>query len=341
MAQVVQADVPQVRLVPKSLPELPEPLCRSGPVPPRKDPDPVSGQAVQDRAGGGGQPDGPRSRLAVPQEQVAVAEILPLKRQYLALAAAGESQQLHDSGQDVPVMPLQHRAQSPGLLPGQEPFAAAAPVASDVSARIASLLAEAKGFGLPHDHRKDRRRPIGGSRGRPERGEPLLDVGARDRADRLSPEPRKDLVLQVPAVDVERAGLPVPGLSAKDGLGDVLERRLRSDLRGPGRTARPARGQMRPCKIPRIGQGHRACIAELRPGALPVALGVHEKPLAAGWQDPDAEAAEFRVADLADGLAGREGVDQSLGQAAVGHGVSPESVALTDRNEANRPHSGV
>ena len=68
---------------------------------------------------------------------------------------------------------------------------------------------------------------------------------------------------------------------------------------------------------------------------------MHEVALAAGRQDPDAEAAEFHVEEFADGLAGREGVDRSLGQAAVGDGVSPESVALTGRNEANRPHSGV
>ena len=341
MTQIVQTDVSQVGLVAQLPPEPVQALCRSGSGPSRKDPDSVSGQAVQDRAGGGGQPDGSRSRLAVPQEQVAVAEVLPLKGHDLALAAAGQQQQFHGRCHGMAVMPFQHRAQSSGFLPGQEPFAAVPPVAPDVSARIASLRTEAESFGLPHDHRQDRCRPVGGSRRRSEGGEPLLNVCARDRADRPSPEPGKNLVPQVPAIDVERAGLPVPGLSAKNGVCNVLERRLCVDLRRAGRPARPARGQMRSCKNPRIGKRHRACIADFRPDALPVDLSVHEKPLAAGWQDPDAEAAEFRVADLADGLAGLEGFDQSLGQAAAGHGFSPESVALTDRNEAKRLHSGV
>ena len=341
VAQIMQADVPQARLVSQFLPELVQTLCRSCARFPRKDPNAGSGQAIQDRAGGGGQPDGPRSRLAVPQEQVAVAEVLPLKGHDLAPPAAGQQQQPHGSCHGMAVMPLQHCAQSPGFIPGQEPFAAAPSVAPNVPARIASFRTKAKGFGLPHDHGQDRRRPVGGGRGRSEGGEPLLDVRARDGADRLFPKPGKDLVLQVTAVDVERAGLPVPGLPAEDGVRDVLERRSCGELCPAGRIARPAPGQMRPRKIPRIGQGHRACIADFRPGTLPVDLGVHEITLAAGWQDADTEASEFRVANLADGLAGLEGVDQSLGKAATGHGFSPESVALTDRNEAKRLHSGA
>ena len=74
-----------------------------------------------------------------------------------------------------------------------------------------------------------------------------------------------------------------------------------------------------------------------RPHTLPVVLCVDEIPPASGRQDPDAETAEFRVADFTNGLAGFECVDQTLGQAAVGHGFSPESVALANRNAADWP----
>ena len=69
----------------------------------------------------------------------------------------------------------------------------------------------------------------------------------------------------------------------------------------------------------------------------PLFWAVNEKSPASGRQDPDAEAAEFRVADLANGLAGFEGVDQTLRQAAIGHCFSPESVALANRNAADWP----
>ncbi len=119
----------------------------------------------------------------------------------------------------------------------------------------------------------------------------MLDVCARDRADRLSPEPGKDLVLQTTAIDFEGAWLAMPGLQVEDGVRDVLERGLCGDLRRARLVARPAGGQIRPRKIPRIGQGHRAGIADGLPRASAVGLRVDEEPLATGWQDPDAEAA--------------------------------------------------
>ena len=45
---------------------------------------------------------------------------------------------------------------------------------------------------------------------------------------------------------------------------------------------------------------------------------MNEMELAAGRQDSDAEATEFRVADFKDRLAGLEGVGETLGQAAIG-----------------------
>ena len=66
-------------------------------------------------------------------------------------------------------------------------------------------------------------------------------------------------------------------------------------------------------------------------------LCVNEISLAAGGQDPDAKTAEFRVADFADGLSGLEGIDKTLGQAAIGHGFSPESVAQANRKTGDWP----
>ena len=62
--------------------------------------------------------------------------------------------------------------------------------------------------------------------GRPEGGKPLLHVLARDGADLLPPEPRKDLVLQVHTIDRKRARLPVSGITAEYNLRDLLERSL-------------------------------------------------------------------------------------------------------------------
>jgi len=112
------------------------------------------------------------------------------------------------------------------------------------------------------------------------------------------------------------------------------------NVHGTGRISVPARCQTWSGERPGIGQWHRAGVADARPHSPPVVLGVHEVSSKAGRQDPDAESAEFRVADLANGLSGFECVDQALGKAAIGHGISPETVALANRNRPNLPVSG-
>ena len=214
-----------------------------------------------------GQPDGSWSRLAVPQEKMAV-------------------------------MPCQDRVQSAGFLPGEELFATAPPVPPDMPARIAAFRAIAIDFGFPHDHRQDRRRPVGGNGRRLGGGEPLLVIPACDGPDRLPPEPGKDLVIQVPAIDPERARFPVSGITAEDFLRDVLEKGFCGDFRRTERYALPERCQMGLGDFPGFGQLHHAGIVDGRPHALPVVLGVNEKSPATGRQDPDAETAEFRVADF-------------------------------------------
>ena len=227
MAKIMQANVTQLRLVSQCLPKPVETLCRSGAGSPRKDLGAPSGQAVKNLAGGQGQPDGPRSGLDVPQEEMAVADVPPLQGHDLALAAAGQDQQPDCCGHLVAFMPCKRPAQSTGLRLGQEPFPAAPPVPPDVPARIAVFRAEAERFRFLHDHRQDWHRPVGGDRGRPERGEPFLHVQTRDGADRKSLEPWKDMVLEVTAIYGKRAGFPEARLPTKDGVRDILERGFR------------------------------------------------------------------------------------------------------------------
>ena len=157
---------------------------------------------------------------------MSVAVICPLQGHDLASPATGQEQQFDGGREDMAVMPVQSLAQAAGFLPGQKPFAAKAPVPPDVQARIASFRAVSEDFGFPHDHRQDRHRPVGGCGRRPERCEPLPDIPARDGTDRLPTEPGKDPVLQVPAVDPERARFPVSCIAAEYGLRDVPERSL-------------------------------------------------------------------------------------------------------------------
>ena len=334
--KIVQTDVAQIRLFAQLLPEPVQALGRTMPVPrsPRKDPHALSRQAVENLAGGGGQPDGPRPRLAVPQEKAPVTEIPPAQGHDFALAAAGQEQQPHGGGKHVAVMPGQRDAQAADLVAGQEAVAAAPPVARDVAARIAVLRAAAEPLRLPHDHRQDGHRPVRRGGDRPERGEPLPDVLGRDRADRPFPEAGKDLVFQVVPVDLHGAGLPKPGVAAERDLGHDLERGLGGGVRRARRVAVPERRQSGAGKRPGPFQGHRPRLPDFRPLAPPVALGVDEIRRPAGGHDPDAEAAEFGVADIADGLFGLEGVDHVLGQAAAGHGPSPGSGALANRPSA-------
>ena len=126
MTKVVEANVPQPGFVAQPLPQMVQALRRrAGSVPCRKDPGARSGQPVQNRAGGGGQPDRSRSGLAVPQEQVAVAPVLPLQGQDFVSPAAGQDQQPDRRGKDVAVIPCKRLAQLAGFLPGKEPLAAA------------------------------------------------------------------------------------------------------------------------------------------------------------------------------------------------------------------------
>ncbi|MDE0111883.1 MAG: hypothetical protein OXN84_06320 [Albidovulum sp.] len=54
---------------------------------------------------------------------------------------------------------------------------------------------------------------------------------------------------------------------------------------------------------------------------------MNEISLASGRKDPEAEATKFRVVDITDRLTGFESIDQTLSQAAIGYGFSPQSVA--------------
>lgn len=187
MAQIVAADVPQVRLVPQCPPEPAQAVCRPRAGSTRKDPNAGSWKRVKDPAGGGGQPDGARSRLAVPQEEMALAEIPPLQGHDLASAAASQEQKPDRGDQSVAFMPRQRLTQLAYFLAGKEPLLAAPPVAPDPGARVAPLRAVTEHLGVAHDHRKDGQRAVSGGRGGPEGCEPLPDVRTRDRDDRRPP----------------------------------------------------------------------------------------------------------------------------------------------------------
>ena len=136
-------------------------------------------------------------------------------------------------------MPFQRRAQAANFIVGQEPFAAAPPVSTDSPARVAAFGAVSENFGFPYDHRQDRYRPVGGRGRKPEGGEPLPDIPARDGTGRLSPEPGQDLVFRFPAIDRERTWFPVAAVAMEHFICDVLER-------GPGEFGYPGSGSFTP-----------------------------------------------------------------------------------------------
>ncbi len=137
-------------------------------------------------------------------------------------------------------------------------------------------------------------------------------------------EPRQDLVPVIVAVDLERAGFPVPPVTLEHFFRDRLERRRRR---------RSAAGQngLRP----RTGFFLGDVLADDPPDAPAVALAVDEVSLPARWKDPDAEPLEFVVANVVGGFARLESVDPALVE--TDHASFPRNRCRRGTKQALRP----
>ena len=320
MAEVVQPDVAQARLGPRRPPEPVQRILVEGTGRGGEDPPASPLQPVQDMPGGRRQPDRSRTRLAVREEQPALAIVDPSQRQDLALAAAGQQQQADDRNPPVGFAARQNRPETADLRNRQETFAPLPPVAPDAPGRVAVLRPVAVDLRLPHDDRQDRSRPVRRRGRRVQRSEPALDVPPRYLGDPALPEPRQDLLPVIISVDLERAGFPVPPVTLEYFFRDRLERH---PLHRRRPAADPGQNRLRP----RAGFFLGDVLADDLPDAPAVALAVNKVSLPAGRQNPDAEPLEFVVADVVGGFARLKSVDPAL----VDHASSPEIVASGEK----------
>ena len=338
VAQVMKAHVAQVGFLADSPPRLVEAVMAEGAVRPRRreHPNYRSRHAVQDRAGGGRQPDRSRPGLAVGQEQLALAPVAPLQRANLAGATPGQQQQ-PDNGDLLRTVGLEadeYRRQAAYLRRRQEPFAPLAPVSLDARARIGSLRPVAVDLGLAHDDREHGNRAVRRHRGIVERREPEADIVGSDVADRASPEPGQNLLVVIAPVDLEGRGFPVAGVAPKDLVGDRLERDVRW-RRGLFVTSFPDRGQQALGPSAGLVRTDGAGFTDDLPDPPAAVLAMDEVALGARGQYPDAEAPELAVADVVSGLAPLEGPDAGVGEGDPGH-VHPPAFCCSRGENADR-----
>lgn len=266
---------------------------------------------------------------------MAVAVASPFQGWDLAPTTTGQEKPSDGGGQDLAIMPCQHLSETASFLPGQDPFAPSAPVPPDVPARIASFRAVALDLGFSQDLGQDRHSQVGNCWSRPERSEPLSDIPVGDGTNRLLAEPGNDLVLQMLAIDPERARLPASDITAGNRLATSSN----------GVSAKPSVGLedsplLSPSRRERASSraSEKALFRHLQWSSTPGArCSGREQSNVFGRQDPDAKPSEGRFSDVTDGLVGFMGIDSTLGQANIGHGVSPESVASANRNPAEWP----
>ena len=282
-----------------------------------------SRHAVQDRAGGGRQPDRSRPGLAVGQEQLTLAPVAPLQRANLARTTPGQQQQ-PDNGdllRTVGLEAVEYRRQAAYLRRRQEPFAPLAPVSLDALARVAAFRAIAVDFGLAHDDGQDRSGPVCRCGLRVERGEPLPHVAAVDAGDRAALEARQDMVAVVVPVDLESSGLPVSRVAREDLVGNGLEHGFFGRC---GRVAAsPDRGEHR--------RGPRAGFADARalgagdglPDTPALVLAVDKVAFLARRPDTQTKTFQVPVTHVVGGFAGFQCIDPALVEFDGRHGLCP------------------
>ena len=155
VTQIVKADIAQVRFRSHAIPELVDPRRSQMAIRPRRGENPhrPAGQAVEDRARGGREPDHARPSLAVRQKHLALAVETPLQGDDFALAAAGEQQQPYDRHglRVVGFMACQHLAQPADFRGRQETHPPLTAIAPDARARVGSFLPVSVDLGLAHD----------------------------------------------------------------------------------------------------------------------------------------------------------------------------------------------
>ena len=152
MADVVKAKIGHVRFDADPLPEASEPIGASVLLGSsrRKDPDAVSDQVIEDFASGVGQPNSPRSSLAVSQEQMALTVVRSAKSEYFALSASREQKKTNggDFQRPLALMRRQPRRNSGDFVIRKIPFAPFSPVPAHASAGIGPLGPIPHEFGL-------------------------------------------------------------------------------------------------------------------------------------------------------------------------------------------------
>ena len=194
-------------------------------------------------------------------------------------------------------MAVENTAQPAHLVGCQEALPATPAIALDTGAGIGAVGTEAVNLGLSENHRENRCRTVSCHRRCMERGEPLLNVPARDVGNRSAPEPGQDLVSVVVEIDLSCAGFPVPLIAPEDLFGRHLERNRFGSISSKLITVPPRRQQGSHLRAGTL-QGNVFGIVDCVPDPITVDLAEEKIALAARRQDPDAETLDFGIADV-------------------------------------------
>ena len=325
MAEVVETNIPKIRLGAEPSPEVVQPdVRRRASRPARgKHPAAVPFQPIEHPAGGLGQPDGSRPGFAVAEEQVPLAVVRPAERQDLTLAASGEKEKAHDRHllRMPPLVGRQSRREAADLIVRQEALAPFAAVAPEAQTGIGALRPESHRLGLAHDDGEHRHRPVGRHRRGAQRGEPVGNVLPVDIGDLAPREMGQKLVPEIAPVDIEGSRLPDALVTLERGLRDSLEEglsRLAWQL-----LPEVDRGDDFHRPRARLAYIHGCGVAHDLPDAFATVLAMDEEALASGGQDAEAEAAQLAVTDIVGDLAGLERADAGVGEVGSRHVFSP------------------
>ena len=330
MPQIVEPDAGQTRLVSDAVPvgkDVVDMACRrTG----GKQPATilaVSGDGVDHRAGGSGQPDGARPGFGIGEHDALVLDPVPFERGDFADAAPGQQQQADDGGdlRAVELVSGQHGVEPGHFLRRQEPLPGLHSEALGVLGRIGVMGAVSPKLGHAHHDGEDRHGPVGGAGAVGHRSEPVLDDLGRDGVHGQMTEGGQDMIADEVPVGLQRLGLPVAGVAVEELDGEGVHRASGR----PGATVVLRRvdegGDQFPGFVARLGQGHGLGVADGGVAPAPARHAAEGEGARPAWRDSQAQADDHVVADVVSLVAGLGGADtpREGGFGWVGHVAAP------------------
>ncbi len=296
------------------------------------------GSAVEHRGQRPGQGHHARTRLGVPEPQLArrAVHVVPTQGQALALPASGQHQQpercdCRRPHRAVRLRVPQHTAQPPELLRRQKPLARPRLVTAHRPARVPSERYPVPRLGQREHFRQDIDHRVGHCR---RVAKPVMqrrNLSSSDLADRHPAQDGKNVLVEHAPVRCNGARLAMHlDMDAHEPFGQFGHGELRVGRHRHGNLApldavddhgRPL-PRLIGRQVPMTPEGHT-----LRPGRPP---GLNHVDLAAGGMDPHPEARQVPIPE--DGILGIDGecIDGELGDpelASSGHGRSRQLVS--------------